>query len=122
MVMSAPYRDLYHIMDHTYGSWLSGDPRGFHTRHHRQHCEGDYKNPPPVGKFDWLYERSKQLMKRDPVYLTRQQREIALQALVTSLVERHIDVRIAALDRIHLHLLARFVDRNPRHWMGIAKK
>ncbi|HEY7090272.1 MAG TPA: hypothetical protein VH518_19400 [Tepidisphaeraceae bacterium] len=69
-----------------------------------------------------MLERSKRLMMRDPVYLTRRQRELALHALVESLLKRHIEVKIAALDRIHLHLLAGFVDRNPRRWMGIAKK
>lgn len=41
-----PWNDWYHIMCHTYGTWLPGDPRGFRTRHHREHVEGDYKSPP----------------------------------------------------------------------------
>jgi hypothetical protein len=44
--MSA-WRDWYHVTGSTYGAWLPGDPRGFRTRHHRQHVEGDYKDPPP---------------------------------------------------------------------------
>jgi hypothetical protein len=32
----------YHVIISTYGGWLHGDPRGFRTRHHRAHVEGDY--------------------------------------------------------------------------------
>ncbi len=117
-----PYNNLYHIMGHTYGTWLPGDPRGFRTRHHCEHCEGDYKNPPPKGTHDELFNRSKNLMKRDPVYLTPQQIKIALDAVVTSLLKRQIPITVAALDRIHLHILAQFPDHNPRHWVGVAKK
>ena len=41
----------YHVVLTTYGAWLPGDPRGFRTRHHREHVPGDYKAPPPVGMF-----------------------------------------------------------------------
>jgi hypothetical protein len=37
----------FHAIITTYGAWLDGDARGFRTRHHREHVEGDYKNPPP---------------------------------------------------------------------------
>lgn len=117
-----PYNHLYHCMGHTYGTWLPGDSRGFRSRHHRVHCEGDYKNPPPIDAFVDLYRRSKDLMKRDPVFLTPQQRDIAVDAFVASLLKRNIDVRIGAIDRIHFHVLAPFEDHNPRHWIGIAKK
>ncbi len=71
-----PWNDWYHIMFHTYGTWLPGDPKGFRTRHHRGHVEGDYKNPPPPGTYDELWKRSKHLMKRDPVWLTYEQRKL----------------------------------------------
>lgn len=109
-------------MGHTYGTWLPGSPKGFRTRHHRLHCEGAYKNPPPKGQWDRLHQRSKDLMKRDPVYLTPIQRQLALDAFVQSLLKRNIAVSVAAIDRVHFHLLARFEDRNPRHWIGVAKK
>lgn len=44
-----PWNDWCHCMGHTYGTWLPGDPCSFRTRHHRQHIEGDYRNPPPKG-------------------------------------------------------------------------
>ncbi len=120
--MSKPYRDLYHCMGHTHGTWLPGAPRGFRTRHHREHCEGDYKNPPPVGAFDELYARSKDLMKRDPVHLDPKQRKLALDSFVKSLLKRNIDLRVAAIDAVHFHILAAFPDHSPRHGIGIAKK
>src|SRR2546425_10665415 len=65
----------FHITTHTYGAWLYGDPRGFRTRHHREHVEGDYKNPPPPGKYDEKNKRSKESLKQSPVILTRNWRE-----------------------------------------------
>jgi hypothetical protein len=112
----------FHIMFHTYGTWLPGDPKGFRTRHRREHVEGDYKNPPPKGKYDHLWQRSKNLMKRDAVYLTPAQRERAVDEFVRSFKKWSIPLRIMSIDRIHFHALARFPDNNPRHYVGLAKK
>jgi hypothetical protein len=117
-----PWNDWYHVMGHTYGTWLPGDPKGFRTRNHREHVEGDYKNPPPKGKYDQLWKRSKDLMNRDPVYLTIDQRHRAVEEIVRSLKKWGIELRIASIDRIHLHALTRVIDHNPRHWIGLAKK
>ena len=117
-----PWNDWYHIMGHTYGTWLPGDPKGFRTRHHREHVEGDYRNPPPKGMYDARLEQSKRLMKRDPVYLEWDQRVRAIDEIVASLRRRSIEFAIFSLDRIHLHGLARFPDHNPRHWIGVAKR
>ena len=117
-----PWNDWYHVMGHTYGTWLPGSPKGFRTRHHREHVEGDYRNPPPKGKYDELFERSKRLMKRDPVFLDPDQRKRAIDELVASLQRRNIEIAAASVDRIHKHILARFPDHDPRRWVGIAKK
>jgi hypothetical protein len=117
-----PWNDWYHVMGHTYGTWLPGSAKGFRTRHHREHVEGDYRNPPPKGKYDELYERSKRLMQRDPVYLDVEQRKRALDELIASLQRRNIEIAAASVDRIHKHILARFPDHDPRRWVGIAKK
>ena len=53
----------FHCTVHTYGAWLHGSARGFRTRHHREHIEGDYKNPPPQGMYDDKLQRSKELLK-----------------------------------------------------------
>ena len=117
-----PWNDWYHVMGHTYGTWLPGDPKGFRTRHHREHVDGDYKNPPPKGKYDKRFERAKRNMRREPVYLTPKQRRRAVMIMGESLRKRNIDVVVISIDRIHQHILARFPDHNPRKWVGIAKK
>ena len=61
-------------------------------------------------------------MNRSPVYLTPTQRQLAVDAIITSLLKRNISAEIASVDRVHLHVLAPFPDHNPRHWIGIAKK
>src|SRR5213083_3044797 len=62
-----PWDHWYHVTVHTYGQWLRGDPRGWRARNHREHVDGDYKHPPPKGKYDQLFAQSKALLKRDPV-------------------------------------------------------
>jgi hypothetical protein len=117
-----PWNDWYHCTIHTYGSWLRGDPRGWRARHHREHVVGDYKNPPPKGKYDALFEYSKSLMKRDPVKIERELRQFVLDALIDKLLENQVPVAAASLDGIHGHILAQCHDLNPRHWIGLAKK
>ena len=47
-----PWRHWYHCNGSTYGTWLPGDPRGWRSRNHRVHVPGDYRTPPPPGRFD----------------------------------------------------------------------
>ena len=117
-----PWNDWYHIMCHTYGTWLPGDPKGFRTRHHREHVDGDYKNPPPADTYDARWKHAKQIMKRDPVYLDQVQRSRAVEEIVKSFVKWGTELKILGIDRIHMHALARVPDLNPRHYMGLAKK
>ena len=120
--MGSPWNNWYHCTEHTYGTWLRGDPRGWRARHHREHVEGDYKNPPPKGTYDELFEHSKSLMKRDPVRIQKDRRTFVLNCIVEKLQEKGIEVLIACLDGTHLHVIAQFPDHDPRHWMGMAKK
>jgi hypothetical protein len=117
-----PFEHFYHVMGSTYGTWLPGDKRGFRTRHHREHVPYDYKHPPPSGMYDGLYEHAKKSMKRDPVYLTMEQRTLAVAEFVKSLTKRSIPIEALSIDRIHFHILAPFPDHDPRKWVGIAKK
>ena len=117
-----PWNDWYHVMCNTYGTWLPGDPRGFRTRHHREHCEGDYKHPPAPGTWELRHRQATHLMERPPVYLTRIQRDRVADEVWQSLQKRSIETIVLSVDRVHLHLLARFPDHNPRHWVGIAKR
>ena len=119
---SGPWNDWYHCMGHTYGTWLPGDPRSFRTRHHREHIEGDYKHPPPPGKYDERHLRTQSIMTREPVILGIEQRILIVRLMVESLQRRTIDVAVASMTDVHFHILARFADHNPRHWIGLAKK
>jgi len=115
-------------MANTFGTWLPGDPRGFRTRHHREHVEGDYKSPPPTGKYDQRHEQSKRSLSRPPVTLSKPARQAALTAVVEAFAFHKIEMLCAAVAREHLHLLARFplptdkITDPVRHYVGIAKK
>jgi hypothetical protein len=122
MRMGKAWNDWYHVTVHVYGSWLRGDRRGWRARHHREHVDGDYKNPPPRGKYDQIYASSKSLMKREPVSIGRDVQRIVVDEFVDKLRSNGIEVLIASVDAKHLHLLGRFRDHQPRHWVGIAKK
>jgi len=117
-----PWNDWYHLMTHTYGTWLPGDPKGFRTRHHREHIDGDYKNPPPAGRDAARFEKAKSLMKREAVHLDAAQRQRAVAEILRSFLKRQIEIKALCIDGIHLHLLSRVTDHNPRHHMGVAKR
>jgi hypothetical protein len=72
----------FHIILTAYGAWLYGDPRGFRTRHHREHVEGDYKNPPPPGLYADREARSRESLRQQPVAWTPEWRAIVGGALV----------------------------------------
>jgi hypothetical protein len=59
----------HHTILTTCGAWLYSDARGFRTRPHREHVEGDYKNPPPPGKYAEREPKSPQSFKQPPVML-----------------------------------------------------
>ena len=121
-IVSEPWNHWYHCTASTYGTWLRGDPRGWRARHHREHVEGDYRNPPPPGTYAAMLAQSKKLMKRPAVHLPNEVRTLVLNEFVSKLQSFELDVVIAALDDHHLHILARFPHHNPRHHLGIAKK
>ncbi|WP_428938584.1 transposase [Fontivita pretiosa] len=121
-VATNPWNDWYHVTVHAYGSWLRGDPRGWRSRHHREHVDGDYRHPPPKGKYDRLYELSKSLMKRNPVRMMSELRTFVANSVAEKLRQDGIQALIVSVDATHVHVLARFPDHNPRHWIGRAKK
>src|SRR5437763_8982102 len=77
----------FHVTAHTYGAWLYGDARGFRTRHHREHVEGDYKNPPPPGKYKEKERRSREELKQPPVVLPAEWRKTVGEAIRDRLLE-----------------------------------
>jgi len=61
-------------------------------------------------------------MPRDPVRLQFDLRSFVVQSIVEKLQRDKIEILAASADANHVHLLARFTDRRPRHWTGRAKK
>ena len=100
----------YHCTGSTYGAWLRGDERGWRSRRHHEHVDGDYKQRPPKGKFALQYEESKRLMKRNRVVLTPEQRAVACREFVKALLEREVEVRCFCVGAKHWHGVLRFRD------------
>ena len=92
-------------MGNTYGTWLPGDPRGFRTPGHRQHIEGDYRNPPPEGRYAGLHASARQSMTRDPVRLSVPLRVLVLDVFLKSFGKRRIEVACISVGKVHFHLL-----------------
>jgi len=111
--------------------------------------EGDYKDPPPPGKYAALHERSRRLMKHPEVFLDREHRVIACREMAQSLLRHGVELVDLSVSAAHYHILARFTpvgeERSPgiripglpkgkkldtyeilkriaRHYVGIAKK
>jgi len=89
---------------------------------HREHVEGDYRNPPPPGTYDHLYGLSKSLMKRDAVVIATELRALVVQSVVEKLASDRLEILVASVDSRHLHVLGRFGDHRPRECVGRAKK
>jgi hypothetical protein len=100
-----------------YGQWLPGDQRAWRERHHRKHIDGDYKHPLPMGKFEGLHDHSKEIMNRDPVELSSEQRVSVCKAFHAALIERKIEVAELSVGARHWHGLLRFnpIDQVPTH-------
>ena len=112
----------WHVNGNTYGTWLRGDPRGWRARHHREHVEGDYKNPPPDGQYEQLHRRSRRLMKRPPVRLSPEASEIACREIAASLKRHGVSVIAVSVDDHHFHLLAKFPDAQQPLPMGVSRR
>jgi hypothetical protein len=112
----------FHLIASTYGSWLYGDARGFRTRHHREHIEGDYKNPPPPGLSADRAARSRASLKQPPVIFTPAQRPFVGTALRDKLQQLGALVLCLSAGGQHAHILAKLPDDQARAWLGRAKK
>src|SRR5882724_4054772 len=111
----------FHVILTTYGAWLPGDPRGFRTRHHRDHVEGDYKNPPPAGIYEKFAEKNREALKHDEVSLDWAQRETVGKALKAKLDELGVFVIAIAASAQHVHLLLKARPKEVRNQVGAAK-
>jgi hypothetical protein len=112
----------YHLIATTYGAWLYGDSRGFRTRHHREHVEGDYKNPPPPGKYAEQERRSRESMPEEPVVLPVELRPVVGLSIVERLRGLGAQVLVLSVSGQHIHILAKMPFGQPRHWLGRAKR
>ena len=149
--MPGPWNNWYHSMGNTYATWPPGDSRGFRSRHHREHFEGDYKNPPPPGEYEAWLERARLLMPRDAVVLPAFIRPIICREFAAKLQKLNVEVVEMCVTGTHFHVLSRFTpvdvrinvetkprsvmpglctdnmlrdgrDPVPRHCLGVAKK
>lgn len=133
------WNNWIHITGSTYGSWLRGDPRGWRSYKHREHVEGDYRNPPPRGMYDAMHARSRSIMTRDGVELSWDARVSACRKMVLALRFHHAVVQDLCVGAKHFHALVqcypidvetwkiiridgRSQNRDPKHLIGIAKK
>ena len=116
------WRGWYHINGTTYGTWQPGDPRGWRSKKHKRHVEGDYRNPPPPGAHGGLLEYSMDHMSQQPVRLERHELRIAGEALVAMLLHQGVEVLVLSIDEFHFHGLARFADNVVRPRVGRTKK
>jgi hypothetical protein len=112
----------FHIVATTYGAWLYGDRRGFRTRHHREHVEGDYKNPPPDGQYAAQERRSREALKQEEVIVPEELRGVVGLAVKERLEGLGALVVAVATAGQHVHVLAKMPVSKPRSWAGMAKR
>ena len=109
--MPTPGKAWHHIIFNTRGSWLTGDPRGFRSRNHRKHSDGDYKQPPPIGQHSGLY-RVVRANSRPAVSIPLALCSRIGQAVLGKCAEQGHRVLVIAVDAHHVHLLMQLpVDR-----------
>ena len=104
-----------------YGQWLPGDPRGFRTKRHREHVEGDYKRP-PVKDYTGRHRRSRSLLTQTPVRLTPPHRAVALDMIRERVEFLNVTPAAIAVAATHVHIYGRFPAGEPRKLLGRAKR
>ena len=112
----------FHIILTTYGAWLPGDPRGFRTRRHREHVEGDYKSPPPAGLYEGLHESARAAQKEQARTFTPHERMLVARWLWDRLSGLGGMIAIIAVAGRHAHLLVKVPADMTRSWVGLCKK
>ncbi len=115
-------RTWYHVVLTAYGNWLPGDPRGFRTPKHEEHVEGDYKNPPPEGKYDGLHRASKESMV-DPRYrIPKSVFEKVGNALIDVYTDKNVFVMCLSIQGAHCHLLLKAYRFYLHKFTALAKR
>lgn len=103
--MPRPGHVWWHVMWHTYGTWLPGDPRGFRDRHGRIESHGDYKRPPPKGEHEGLNRYAKRVSKDEVVLTTRELRREVCDVLLQTVQLLDYRVIVITVCRVHVHLV-----------------
>ena len=78
--MPQPGCAWWHLILSGRNTWLPGDARGFRNRDHRVHSSGDYKNRPPQGEHQGLYDYHKQ-RAGDPIVFQPTHRTVLGEAM-----------------------------------------
>lgn len=117
-----PNARWFHVVFSTYGTWLPGDPRGFRTRHHREHIEGDYKSPPTPGIYEQQHARSESMLRGPARRFSKGERQIVLRAVVERLRAMELVVGAVAVGSEHVHLVFKCPPAEVRRLVGLAKK
>ena len=102
--MPNPGKAWHHIIFDTRGSWLTGDPRGFRSRNHRKHSQGDYKHPPPLGEHAGLHRVVRE-NSRPAISLPKTLHEKIGQIVLSQCHDQGHRVLAIAVDAHHVHLL-----------------
>jgi REP element-mobilizing transposase RayT len=89
--------------------------------HHRDHVEGDYKNPPPAGIYEAFAIKNRESLKCDEVSLDWSQREAVGKALKSKLDELGVILIAIAASGQHVHLLLKARPKEVRNQVGKAK-
>ena len=112
----------FHVIWCTYGSWLPGDPRGFRTRNHRMHVEGDYKNPPPAGMYDGLYRHARRSLKKPPVVISPALRELIGRACLERFKIEKVVAWSLSVGGEHVHAAFEVDSGDVKPMIGRVKK
>jgi phosphoribosyl-AMP cyclohydrolase len=120
--MSTSGWSWYHGTFTTYGAWLPGDPRGFRTRHHRQHVDGDHKHPPKTGEYDGLKQACRAALTQSVVTIAPELRSVVGRAVLQRLQDLGGMVVAISVDAEHVHVLAKMPILRSKLWIGLAKK
>src|SRR5437867_10159350 len=100
--MPIPGSAWWHTWWGTHRSWLPGDRRGFRSHGHRIHSSGNYKNPPPKGERQGLYEYHRQ-RGEGATKIPRELRLIVTKEIAESLQRAGFRVMVVAVGPTHAH-------------------
>ena len=112
----------FHVVLTTYGAWLPGDERGFRTRRHREHVDGDYKRRPAPSLYWTMRLGAEQSLKHGPVSFSPGSRMIVGRAIIEKLTQRGAFALCIAVAAQHVHVLVKIPPTDVRDWCGHAKR